>query len=56
MEIFSRINWAVLGKNGYTNLRRIWTIFDHKIRFFSLEKLQKIQFWVQWLQLILNKS
>ena len=29
------------GQNKYTNIRRFWTIFCHKIRIFSLQKVQQ---------------
>ena len=44
---FPTINFAVFWLNKYTDIRRFWTIFCHNTWVFSLQKVQKIQFWVQ---------
>ena len=41
MEVFLESIVLFFGQNKYTNTRRFWTIFRHKTRFSSLQKLQK---------------
>ena len=49
MKVFVKSIAPFFGQNKYTNIRRFSTIFRHKTRIFSLQKVQKIQFWVKWL-------
>ena len=49
MMVFVKSIAPFFGKNKYTNIRRFSTIFRYKTRIFSLQKVQKIQFWVKWL-------
>ena len=49
MKVFVKSVVLFFGQNKYTNIRRFSTIFRHKTRIFSLQKVQKIQFWVKWL-------
>ena len=41
MKVFVKSIAPFFGQNKYTNIRRFSTIFRHKIRIFSLEKVQK---------------
>ena len=43
---------SFFGQNKYTNIRRVSTLFCHKTRIFSVQKVQKIQFRVKWLHSI----
>ena len=38
MEVFLESVAQFLGQNKYTNRRKFWEIFRHKIRVFSLQK------------------
>ena len=49
MKVFLKSIAPFFGQNKYANMRRFSTIFGHKTRTFSLQKVQKIQFRVKWL-------
>ena len=50
MKVFVTSIAPFFGQNKYTNIRRFSTIFCHKTRIFCFKNVQKIQFWVKWLQ------
>ena len=49
MKGFVKSTAPFFGQNKYTIIRRFSKKFYHKTRIFSLQKVQKIQFWVKWL-------